>query len=120
MLGWYDPSEKRVEHVIFGLVLGEDKKKFKTRSGDTVRLTDLLDEGLRRADEKLKEKKREDVSALKVLPIWLWTFYDLSTTYRSCLKRNLQLLVTQSRTAVSNMRTCQVVARLIMSSHSIR
>ena len=52
MLGWYDPSEKRVEHVQFGLVLGEDRKKFKTRSGDTVRLTDLLDEGLRRADAK--------------------------------------------------------------------
>lgn len=36
----------RVDHVEFGVVLGEDKKKFKTRSGDTVRLVDLLDEGL--------------------------------------------------------------------------
>ena len=27
----------RVDHVGFGVVLGEDKKKFKTRSGDTVR-----------------------------------------------------------------------------------
>lgn len=31
--------------VGFGVVLGEDKKKFKTRSGDTVRLVGLLDEG---------------------------------------------------------------------------
>lgn len=38
----------RVDHVGFGVVLGEDKKKFKTRSGDTVRLVDLLDEGLKR------------------------------------------------------------------------
>jgi len=60
MLGWYDPKEKRVEHVQFGLVLGEDKKKFKTRSGDTVRLTDLLDEGLKRADAKLREKNRQE------------------------------------------------------------
>ena len=43
--GIYDPSKVRVDHVGFGVVLGEDKKKFKTRSGDTVRLVDLLDEG---------------------------------------------------------------------------
>lgn len=49
----------RVDHVGFGVVLGEDKKKFKTRSGDTVRLVDLLDEGLKRALDKLTEKERE-------------------------------------------------------------
>lgn len=38
-------SWHRVDHVGFGVVLGNDKKKFKTRSGDTVKLTDLLDEG---------------------------------------------------------------------------
>ncbi|VDM38734.1 unnamed protein product [Toxocara canis] len=58
-LGWYKPEEKRVEHVAFGLVLGDDRKKFKTRSGDTIRLTDLLDEGVRRAAAKLQEKERE-------------------------------------------------------------
>lgn len=42
-------------------MLGEDKKKFKTRSGDTVRLRDLLDEGLTRALAKLKEKERDKV-----------------------------------------------------------
>lgn len=34
-----------MDHVSFGVVLGEDKKKFKTRSGDTVKLIELLDEG---------------------------------------------------------------------------
>eukprot|EP00955_Chlamydomonas_euryale_P111443 366066-Chlamydomonas_euryale.AAC.1 len=34
----------RVSHVGFGLVLGEDGKRMKTRSGDTVRLVELLDE----------------------------------------------------------------------------
>lgn len=61
MLGWYDPAKVRVEHVGFGVVLGEDKKKFKTRSGDTVRLVDLLDEGLRRSLETLKDKGRDKV-----------------------------------------------------------
>lgn len=35
-----------MDYVGFGVVLGEDKKKFKTRSGDTVRLANLLDEGI--------------------------------------------------------------------------
>lgn len=30
-------KKQRVTHVPFGVVLGEDKKKFKTRSGETVR-----------------------------------------------------------------------------------
>lgn len=35
----------KFDHVTFGVVLGDDKKKFKTRSGETVKLSDLLDEG---------------------------------------------------------------------------
>lgn len=59
--GILNPSQVRVDHVGFGVVLGEDKKKFKTRSGETVRLADLLDEGLKRALDKLKEKERDKV-----------------------------------------------------------
>lgn len=61
MIGWYDPVATRVEHAGFGVVLGEDKKKFKTRSGDTVRLMDLLEEGLKRSMDKLKDKERDKV-----------------------------------------------------------
>lgn len=61
MIGWYDPKVTRVEHAGFGVVLGEDKKKFKTRSGDTVRLMDLLEEGLKRSMDKLKDKERDKV-----------------------------------------------------------
>ncbi|XP_048773290.1 arginine--tRNA ligase, cytoplasmic-like [Ostrea edulis] len=58
-LGWYNSKLTRVEHVAFGVVLGEDGKKFKTRSGETVRLVDLLDEGISRAEQKLIEKGRD-------------------------------------------------------------
>merc|ERR1719300_1988383 len=58
----------RVDHVGFGVVLGEDKKKFKTRSGDTVRLVELLDEGLKRSKDKLLEKEREKVLNEEELP----------------------------------------------------
>ncbi len=46
--GWL-PDRVQVEHVPFGLVLGEDGKKFKTRSGDTVALKELLHEAIERA-----------------------------------------------------------------------
>uniref|UniRef100_A0A9L0RQM0 Arginine--tRNA ligase, cytoplasmic n=1 Tax=Equus caballus TaxID=9796 RepID=A0A9L0RQM0_HORSE len=61
MIGWYDPKVTRVSHAGFGVVLGEDKKKFKTRSGETVRLIDLLEEGLKRSMDKLREKERDKV-----------------------------------------------------------
>uniref|UniRef100_A0A146LNN9 Probable arginine--tRNA ligase, cytoplasmic n=1 Tax=Lygus hesperus TaxID=30085 RepID=A0A146LNN9_LYGHE len=59
--GFYDPSKVRIDHVGFGVVLGEDKKKFKTRSGDTIKLQELLDEGLKRSEETLKSKNRHNV-----------------------------------------------------------
>ena len=59
-IGWLTPKV-RAQHVGFGVVLGEDRKKFKTRSGETVRLVDLLDEGLKRSGEKLVEKERDKV-----------------------------------------------------------
>ncbi|MBA3313382.1 MAG: arginine--tRNA ligase [Planctomycetota bacterium] len=37
------------KHVSFGTILGDDKKPFKTRSGDTVGLESLLDEAVERA-----------------------------------------------------------------------
>ncbi|KAJ0174510.1 hypothetical protein K1T71_009618 [Dendrolimus kikuchii] len=54
-------DDQKVEFVGFGVVLGEDKKKFKTRSGDTIKLIDLLDEGLKRSLDKLVEKGRDKV-----------------------------------------------------------
>lgn len=59
--GILNPNVHRVDHVGFGLVLGEDGKKFKTRSGETVRLVELLDEGMKRSLDKLKEKGRHEV-----------------------------------------------------------
>jgi arginyl-tRNA synthetase len=43
----YDKLDLR--HVSFGTILGEDKRPFRTRSGDTVGLESLLDEAVLRA-----------------------------------------------------------------------
>mmetsp|Transcript_8453 Transcript_8453/g.18021 ORF Transcript_8453/g.18021 Transcript_8453/m.18021 type:complete len:772 (-) Transcript_8453:157-2472(-) len=50
------PESVSLEHVPFGLVQGEDGKKFATRSGDTVKLKDLLDEAVRIAGEDIKSR----------------------------------------------------------------
>jgi arginyl-tRNA synthetase len=43
-------------HAAFGTILGEDGKPFKTRSGDNVKLSDLLDEAVDRAEKAVGEK----------------------------------------------------------------
>jgi arginyl-tRNA synthetase len=57
--GWI-PPHARVDHVPFGLVQGEDGKKLKTRAGDTVRLRDLLDEAVERAEADLRRRLAEE------------------------------------------------------------
>ncbi|KAA0156312.1 hypothetical protein FNF29_01105 [Cafeteria roenbergensis] len=55
--GWADPAKHRIDHVSFGIVCGEDKKRFRTRSGETVRLVDLLDQAKAIMIERLQDRK---------------------------------------------------------------
>jgi arginyl-tRNA synthetase len=55
-----------LRHLAFGMVLGEDGTPIKTRSGESIKLKDLLDEAETRALEKVREKNpelRPDVQA---------------------------------------------------------
>ena len=56
---WQPDARVKLAHVWFGSILGEDGKPFKTRSGDTVRLEDLLDEAEERAFQVVSEKNPE-------------------------------------------------------------
>ncbi|MCF7806127.1 MAG: arginine--tRNA ligase, partial [Simkaniaceae bacterium] len=56
---YFDPKKVRIDHVDFGVVLGEDGKKFKTRSGETVKLIDLLREAIYRARDIMKERLQD-------------------------------------------------------------
>ena len=62
-LAGYVPESVRTEHVGFGSILGSDRKMMKTRSGDTLRLIELLDEGRQRALAIL-EQRGVDMSAV--------------------------------------------------------
>ncbi|MCC0177993.1 arginine--tRNA ligase [Waterburya agarophytonicola K14] len=58
------PESVETVHVPFGLVLGKDGKRLKTRSGVTVKLKDLLDEAINRAkndlETRLKDEERKE------------------------------------------------------------
>ena len=59
LAGWLPQDQKqtpRVNHVGFGLVLGLDGKRFRTRASDVVRLVDLLDEAKARSKQGLIDR----------------------------------------------------------------
>jgi arginyl-tRNA synthetase len=49
----YIPDDVTLEHHMFGMMLGKDGKPFKTRSGGTIKLSNLLDEAIENAGNKL-------------------------------------------------------------------
>lgn len=58
MAGWTKPETELI-HVMFGSVQGEDGKPLKTRSGENVKLKDLLDEAVQRAKSVVQEKNAD-------------------------------------------------------------
>jgi arginyl-tRNA synthetase len=82
--GILDPKKIRVDHVPFGLVLGPDGKKFRTRSGETERLIDLLLAAINYADTLLRSKnpdwtEEEYRIVAKILGIGAVKYADLSS-----------------------------------------
>ncbi|KGT88130.1 arginine--tRNA ligase [Enterobacter cancerogenus] len=55
----YVPESVPLEHHAFGMMLGKDGRPFKTRSGGTIKLADLLDEAVERAHALVSEKNPE-------------------------------------------------------------
>jgi arginyl-tRNA synthetase len=55
MAGWLQPPAEAI-HIAFGSVLGEDRKMLRSRSGDSVKLIELLDEAVDRAAAAVAEK----------------------------------------------------------------
>lgn len=81
--GYLDPKTVRFDHVPFGVVLGTDGKKFRTRSGEVERLVDLLTAAIERAKEILVEREHdmggEEIDQLaRILGIDAVKYADLS------------------------------------------
>lgn len=82
--GYLNPSAVQFNHVAFGLVLGANGKKFKTRSGDTERLLDLLTTAIDHARTLLAQRDTQIAPAelehaARVLGINAVKYADLST-----------------------------------------
>ena len=56
--GWITP-QTRIDHVTFGTILGPDGKPLKTKSGENVKLADVLDEAEQRAYDLVQQKSTD-------------------------------------------------------------
>lgn len=84
LAGILDPQRVRADHVPFGLVLGPDGKKFRTRSGETERLIDLLQKAIEHAEALLRSKNAdwtdaEYKSVAHILGLGAIKYADLSS-----------------------------------------
>lgn len=79
----YLHHEVRFDHVTFGLVLDAEGKKFKTRSGETIKLMDLLETSISKAGTLIEDKnpnfpKNELQKTAEILGINAVKYSDLS------------------------------------------
>jgi len=83
MAGWL-PEGTEAEHIAFGNVLGADHKMLKARSGDSVKLVELLDEAVQRAGAAMDERghhlgEEEHHAVARAVGIGAAKYADLST-----------------------------------------
>jgi arginyl-tRNA synthetase len=83
MAGWLRPPTRAV-HVAFGFVLGTDRKKLKSRSGEPVRFVDVVEEAIERATASVEEKNPdlpgdEQIDIGRMVGIGALKYADLST-----------------------------------------
>ncbi len=79
---WKPAVQVKLSHVWFGMILGPDGKPFKTRTGENVKLNDLLDEAEERAyqvvsskNPELPEEQRREIA--KIVGIGAIKYSDL-------------------------------------------
>ena len=83
MAGWLRPPAHAV-HVMFGSVLGPDRKMLKSRSGEPLKFIDLLDEAVERAAKAVAAKNpnlsaEEQKEIARIVGIGAVKYADLST-----------------------------------------
>ncbi len=63
---WFEKTERQMPeliHITFGTILGKDGKAIKTRSGESVKLKELLEEAVARAKDITREKNPDLVGS---------------------------------------------------------
>jgi arginyl-tRNA synthetase len=120
MAGWLpDPKEKKypkTSHVGFGLVLGSDGKRFRTRSTEVVRLVELLDEAKSRSKSELLQRLTENEQTSEAVGYGAVKYADLKnnrlTNYTFSFE---QMLSDKGNTAVylqyAHARICSIIRK---------
>ena len=85
---WHPEATVKLSHVWFGSILGEDGKPLKTRTGENVKLADLLDEAEERAFQVVTEKnpdlpEAERREIARIVGIGAVKYADLSPNRQS-------------------------------------
>lgn len=139
LAGW--AGSARMDHMGFGIVLGEDGKRMKTRAGKSVKLMALLDEAKERAKTELKArleapeeeegKRRTQLSpeefdaAAETLGIAAVKYFDLRQNRLQNYPFNLDAMLNQKGdTAVylmySYIRVCSILRRAEVDIEALR
>jgi arginyl-tRNA synthetase len=59
LAGWHTPPRTRLDHAGFGVVLGADGKRLRTRDGKTIKLKLLMDEARQKARDQLESRNTD-------------------------------------------------------------
>ncbi|MFI7134421.1 arginine--tRNA ligase [Nonomuraea sp. NPDC050153] len=65
LAGWL-PESVSAEHVQIGMMLGKDGRRFKTRSGESVKLMDLLQEAIERARAAIADRGYDEATTKEI------------------------------------------------------
>ncbi|MGN9843408.1 arginine--tRNA ligase [Nonomuraea sp. H19] len=85
MAGWL-PEAVSAEHIQIGMMLGKDGRRFKTRSGESVKLMDLLQEAIDRATAAIADRGYDDAMQREIahaVGIGAVKYADLSVSHDS-------------------------------------
>lgn len=131
---WYT-KENKMEHMKFGIILGEDGKRLKTRNGKTVKLALLLDEAKESAKARIKERlseecntqiKEEEIDDIaETLGIACVKYFDLKQNRIQDYVFDMEAMTCQKGdTAVylmySYIRVCSILRKSGLSEEEIR
>ncbi|UKJ89607.2 arginyl-tRNA synthetase [Theileria orientalis] len=125
MSGW--SGNVRIDHVGFGMVQNELGEKFKTRSGDTVKLIDLLDEAVKRSKDELMKRQPDQKNlqrTAEALGYGSIKYFDLNHSVHSNYKFSFdKMLDPRGNTAVymlySYARICQIFKKATTSNSDL-
>ncbi|MET8145218.1 arginine--tRNA ligase [Sphaerisporangium sp. NPDC005288] len=82
----YLTDDVSAEHIQIGMMLGADGRRFRTRSGESVKLTDLLDEAVERASAAIAERGYDEATRAEIaraVGIGAVKYADLSVSHDS-------------------------------------